>query len=123
MEAGMNLAPLDEAIKAAGVPIDGIGRNADGTPRVVFRPEATDMQRQQAQAILDGWDFGVAAEQARDDAKQPERTQLRQAAAQALADNTAYLAIATPTNAQIRDQVAALTRQNSRIIKRLVQLD
>lgn len=117
----MSLAALDEAIKAV-CPIDGVARLANGV-RIDFRPEATAQQRQQAQAVADGWDWSESAQAAREDARQPERTQLRAAAAQAVADNDAFLTLASPTNAQTLAQVRALTRQNSRIIKRLVQLD
>lgn len=51
-----------------------------------------------------------------------DRTGLRKAAAAAIAENDAYLALASPTNAQTLAQVRALTRQNNRIIRRLVQL-
>lgn len=53
----MSLAALDEAIKAAGVPIYGVARLNNGTVRIDFRPEATDQQRLDAQAIADGWDW------------------------------------------------------------------
>jgi hypothetical protein len=48
---------LDEAIKAAGVPIDGVARLNNGTVRIDFAAEATDEQRTQAQAIAAGWDW------------------------------------------------------------------
>lgn len=44
------------------------------------------------------------------------------AAAAAIQANSDFLAIASPTNAQTLAQVKALTQQNTRIIKRLVQL-
>lgn len=110
---------LDQAIKAV-CPIDGV---CVALGRIDYRPEATAAQRAAAAAVLAGWDFSDTAQQARDDAKQPERTQLRQAAVQSLADNATYLAIATPTQAQVVAQVRALTQQTNRIIKRLVQLD
>lgn len=119
----MSLAALDEAIKAAGVPIDGVGRLLDGTVRIDFRPEATEQQRTQANAIAAGWDWSPAAAAAREDAKKPERTELRSAAVAAVAGNQDYLAIATPTTAQMRSQLAALTQQTNRVIRRLVQLD
>ncbi len=42
---------------------------------------------------------------------------LRAQAVQALADNRTFLAIASPTNAQVLAQVKALTRQNQGIIR------
>lgn len=49
---------------------------------------------------------------------------LRSQAAQALAANRTYVALASPTNAQVAAQVKALTRQNNGIIRLLLnQLD
>lgn len=45
---------------------------------------------------------------------------LRAAASGALDTNRTYLAIATPTNAQVSAQVRALTQQNVRIIRLLL---
>lgn len=45
------------------------------------------------------------------------RTTLEQQAATALANNKSFLAIATPTTAQITAQVKALTRQNNALIR------
>lgn len=45
---------------------------------------------------------------------------IRAQAAQALATNRAFLAIATPTNAQTLAQVKALTRQTNGIIRLLL---
>lgn len=45
--------------------------------------------------------------------------QLRTQAAQAITANRAFLAIASPTNAQTLAQVKALTRQNTAIIRAL----
>lgn len=46
---------------------------------------------------------------------------LRDSAAQALATNRTFLAITSPTNAQVSAQVKALTRQNNGIIRLLLQ--
>lgn len=51
------VADLDEAIRTAGMPIDGVARLNDGTVRIDFHPEATAQQRLDAQAIADGWDW------------------------------------------------------------------
>ena len=45
------------------------------------------------------------------------RDTIEEQAGAALDANTAYLAIATPTNAQVAAQVKALTRQNNKIIR------
>lgn len=51
-----------------------------------------------------------------------DRTGLRRAAAAAIQANADYLALASPTNAQTLAQVRELTRQNNRIIRRILQL-
>ena len=49
---------------------------------------------------------------------------IRTQAQNALANNTTYLAIGTPTNAQVVAQVQALTRQSNGVIRLLIsQLD
>lgn len=51
MDAARALVRLDEAIRAAGIPIHGVSPTS-----VNFRPEATEAHRQQAQAMLDAFD-------------------------------------------------------------------
>lgn len=46
---------------------------------------------------------------------------IEQQAEQALAANTAYIAIVSPTNAQVAAQVKALTRQNNKLIRLLLR--
>lgn len=47
----INVGKLHQELVQAGIPIDGV---VDETPpRIDFRPEATDEQRQQVQAILE----------------------------------------------------------------------
>lgn len=58
---------------------------------------------------------------AADSADKQDREGLLSEASQAVADNQAFLAIGSPTNAQTLAQVKALSRQNNRIIKRLIQ--
>lgn len=45
---------------------------------------------------------------------------IRQAAQNALAANTTYLGIASPSNTQVAAQVKALTQQNNRIIRLII---
>lgn len=56
-------------------------------------------------------------------AAKPNRTTLRQQAAAALADNTTYLALSNPTNAQSQAQVRRLTQECTALIKRLAEID
>lgn len=117
------IGDLTDTLKAAGLPIDGVSGTTN--TRVDWLPGVTPTQAQldQAQSIIAGWDWSDAAQQARDDARQPERTGLRQAATQAVANNQTFLGIANPSNAQTLAQVKALTQQMNAVIRRLVQLD
>lgn len=65
----------------------------------------------------------VADAQAADRAIQVNRMTLEEQAAQALAGNRAFLAIASPSNAQVLAQTKALTRQNNGIIRLLLNLN
>ena len=115
------LLRLHEAI-AAVAPIEGVS-GSQGNVKIDFRPTATPQQRAAAQAVVASFDWSQAAHDAWLADLFPERKALRQQAAQAIADNDAYLAIASPTNAQVLAQVGRLTQQNNRIIKRLIQID
>jgi hypothetical protein len=56
--------------------------------------------------------------------RNPNRVAIEEQAAQALDVNRTFLALATPTNAQTLAQVKALSRQNVRVIRLLLnQLD
>ncbi len=65
---------------------------------------------------------GVAVAVAADTQRKQDYEALVSGAAQAVADNAAFLALASPGNAQVAAQVKALSRQSSQIIKRLLQL-
>lgn len=82
----------------------------DGTTRVVacYDPAITQAQLQAAV------DAHVAIDE------DGNRTTLEQRAANALQTNRDFLALATPTNAQVVAQVKALTRQNNGIIRLLL---
>ncbi len=83
------------------------------------------------QSEYDAWSNPIAAgEPARlaafKDSKEPDLSTIRDQATQAAVDNAAFLAIASPSNAQVLVQVKALTQQNSKIIKalgRIIQRD
>ena len=51
-----------------------------------------------------------------------DRKSLVQGAANAITTNNTFIALGSPSNAQIAAQVKALTQQNNQIIKRLLQL-
>lgn len=99
-------------------PINGVSR--DG---ITFAPEATEQQRAAAQAIFDAFDWSDVAHNQWLENQKPERRDLRQAAGQAIEEINAYLAINSPSNAQVAAQVRRLSQYTKALIKRLVQID
>lgn len=108
------------AIVAAAPTAVGVNRTAG---RIDYSAPPSAAQRTAAEAVLAGFDTSPAAQAAWEDDQNPDRKSVRAAAAQAVADNAAFVALSPPTNAQIIAQVKALSRQNSAVIKRLIQLD
>lgn len=106
-------------------PIDGV--SIDTTTqlpavRIDYKPEATQVQRNAALAAVAAFDWSDAAQQVWEDAQEPEKTTLKQAALDAIAGNNTFLDIPSPTAAQIVTQVRRLTQQCTALIRRLVQL-
>jgi acyl-CoA reductase-like NAD-dependent aldehyde dehydrogenase len=100
--------------------------NPDGsTAALSFVPaeDETPERIAAAQAVAAAFDPSPEAQAEWEEDKHPERKSIRRAAAQAVADNATFLALATPTNAQVLAQVKRLTQQNTAIIRRLIQLD
>lgn len=93
------------------------------TARIDFAPEATEQQRAAAQAMFDTFDWSSDAHARWIENQNPERRDLRQAAEQAIASIDTYLAIASPSNAQVVAQVRRLSQYTKSIIKRLIQID
>lgn len=119
------LARLHQVVSAV-CPIEGVsvGQYANrSTWSFDPLPGATSQQRTSAQAVIDAFDDSAEAQAAWEEDQKPERKSLRQAAQQAVADNQAYLALASPNAAQMRAQLDAVTRQNNAIIRRLIQID
>lgn len=114
------LLRLTQAISAV-CPIDGVA-GAQGSVRIDYRPESTEQQRADAQAVLAAFDWSQAAHDAWLEDQHPERKALRQAAANAVADNDAFVADANVTQAEAVAQVKRLSQQMNRVIRRLVQL-
>ncbi len=56
------LSRLDDVIRSAGIPINGVSGITQETARVDFKAEATNQQRQQAAAILAGLDWTDAGD-------------------------------------------------------------
>lgn len=111
---------LHESI-AAVCPIVGVS-GSTGAVRIDFDSAATAQHRANAQTAADSFDWSDAAHQQWLADREPEKRDLAAAAAQAIADNDTWLAIASPTNAQTLAQVRRLTQQNNRIIRRLIKI-
>ncbi len=120
MSNDTQLADLSDALIVAGIPILTLRRTSPTSATPVYDSSATQAQKIAGDALVAGWDWSAAAQQAADDARQPESANLRNTAAAAITTNDAFLAIATPTAAQIEAQVQALTRQNTSIIQYLL---
>lgn len=121
----MNASPirLHETLVAAGIPIDGVSGDTAETAVIQYRPEATDPQRATGANLLAAFDWSQAAHDAWEEDRHPERKMLRQAAAQAVADLDAFLAIGSPNNAQTLAQVRRHAQILRAVIRRLIQLD
>jgi hypothetical protein len=117
----VTLFRLHAALRAV-CPIAGVA-GEPGAVRVDYQPEATEQEQAAAAAALAAFDFAAEADDAWLENENPERKTLRQLAATAIADNDAFLALATPTNAQVLAQVKRLTQQNTRVLKRIIQID
>jgi hypothetical protein len=117
----VTLFRLHAALRAV-CPIAGVA-GEPGDVRIDYEPEATEQEQAAAVAALATFDFSAEADDAWLENENPERKTLRQLAATAVADNDAFLAIVSPTNAQAIAQVKKLAQQNTRIIKRLIQID
>lgn len=116
-------ASLHSVLDANGIPVDTVRYYAGTqTVSVAYSAEATEQQRAAGDTIVAGFDLSDTAEQARQDALQPERATIRDLAASAVQANNTFLALTNPSNAQVIAQVRRLTQQSSAVIRRLVQL-
>ena len=114
--AVLNVLRLDATIRAADIPINGVSL-VDSVAVPDFAKDATPEQRQQARAIVLAFDWSDAAQEKWEEDQHPERRDVRQLAADAIAANDAFLAIASPSNTQNIAQVKRLTQQISKLIK------
>lgn len=111
----MLAARLHEAI-AAVAPIDGVG-GKQGSIRIDFKASATQNQKDAAAAVVASFDYSQEADAAWQAAKVQNKTGLIQAATNAITNNDTYVALTSPSNAQVAAQVKALTQQVTRLIK------
>lgn len=80
-------------------------------------PDLNEASRATAQSVVDAHPATAQAAEARAATERTNATTVRDKASTALADNKAFLAVASPTNAQVVAQVKALTRQNNALIR------
>jgi hypothetical protein len=110
---------LQQAVMAAsGAPCEVSIGERGVADSVVLTPETTA-----GRGAVNAFDWSDAAQAAWELDQQPERKNLLASASQAIADNDAFLALASPTNAQVLAQVRKLTQHDTAEIKRLIQLD
>lgn len=107
---------------ALACPIDGVA-GEQGSVRIDFRESATQPERDAANAIVASFDWSLAAHEAWEADQKPERKAIRAAAAQAIADNEAFLATTSPNNAQVLAQVKTITRQINKLIPFVAKID
>lgn len=102
---------------------DGTGpRLVSWNPALGTQPSPSDLATIEASAPYLAW-ITPAAALARDAALHPDRTALRAQAAQAIADIETFLAIASPTPAQVGAAVRRLAQISEAVIKRLILID
>ena len=120
--AAENAGRLLHIMRAAGVQCVSVDLPDNDKARVQYALANGSTSDASANAIIASFDLSDAAHETWLANRHPDRKALADAAQQALADNATFLAIGTPSNAQVLAQVRALTRQNNQLIRRLVQL-
>lgn len=117
-------ARLHQILLDAGLPVSYC--RMEGQDKTTIQLEwssgPTAGQQASANTIITAFDPSEAAHLIWLENRNPDRKALADAAQQALADNATFLALGTPSNAQVLAQVRALTRQVNQLIRRLVQL-
>jgi len=121
MTIDTRVADLSDALVAAGIPIVTVRRTGN-VATVVYGAAATPAQKTQGDNVASGWDWSATAQQAADDAREPDGAAIRTNAANAIAANSAYIALVSPTTAQQTAQIKALTQQNNQVIKAILRL-
>jgi len=117
----MRASRIRERLLGIPLPVDGVA--VDGSTVVVsYTREITPAEKAAESAAIAAEPESAELDAAYTLNRNPDRKALADAAQQALADNATFLAIGTPSNAQVLAQVRALTRQSNQLIRRLVQL-
>lgn len=107
----INNPQLDSALRAAGIPIVGVGTNEDGSTRIDFQAEATDEQRAQALVLADPKTLQAAI-----DAEAAAQAKAEAAGQLAVASADATLSalpanITTLSDADLRKLIVAIAQQ------------
>lgn len=116
---------LSATLVAAGLPVVGVALDVNN---VVLRIDTvndipfTAQQQTQANSIIAAFDFSDAANAAFIQGLEPDLQTLRQQAVQAVADINTFLAIASPTNAQVVAEVRAIDQRLRAIIKAVARI-
>jgi prolyl-tRNA synthetase len=111
---------LQQACPIVSASIGTIGVSAS----VTFQPQATATAAQIAAAhnVIQTFDWSDTATQTYKDSLEPDLVALRNQAAAALAAINTYLAIPTPTLAQVTAEVKAIDLRQQQIIKALARV-
>lgn len=113
--ATVNGRLLAADLQAANIP-SRVALNGD----VLELLDLTESDRATAQPVIDGHATKAADEQTRLQTQQSSAAIIRDRAQQALDANKTFLAITSPSNAQVVAQVKALARQNNALIRLLL---
>ena len=106
---------------AAVCPIVGVS-GTQGAVVVTYRAEATQAERTAAAAAVASFDWSQAAQDAWERGREPNLRDLLDDAAARVAAIDTYLAIASPTNAQVTAEFRRAEVAQKRIIQALVRL-
>ena len=117
-----NAGRLLHTLRAAGVQCVFVDIPDNDKLRVSYRLENGSTRDTATDAVIASFDLSDAAHESWLANRNPDRKALADVAQQAIADNATFLALGTPSNAQVLAQVRALTRQNNQLIRRLTQL-
>lgn len=115
------LTKLHKELVDAGIPISGVYEKEDTTAGIHYN-NASPVQIAQAELIVAAFDDSDSGFETWKENLEPDYKDLKAQADSAIATNTTFLALSSPTNAQNAAQVKALTQQNQRIIKALRRL-
>lgn len=117
-----NLQRLHSEIEEAQIPIFGVS-GSQGAIRIDFEQSATQQQRDQAQVIVNNFDWSETAQEDWEESKEPDLQSVKDQAVQAISNIDSYLAGADSANAaQVREEVKKIDERQKVIIKALLRI-